>query len=160
MSTCTEEILVNPIDESFKDEVARKIGSEEIKPCFTCGACTGVCPVREVTSDFDPRLIIHWIVLGLRDKVLGSDLIWLCCLCDSCFHVCPQQIRFRRVALELRNMAIEQGYVNEEFLKRFETVKPWLQDLCRRTLFFRVRDGFEGPHTIPCWRKYTAGKEP
>jgi heterodisulfide reductase subunit C len=153
------EFDYDQLDPAFKDEVARRIGREEIKPCFTCGACTGICPVREVVEDFDPRLIIHWIVLGMKDKVLGSDLIWLCCLCDSCYYVCPQQIRFRRVALELRDMAREEGYVSEDFLEKLKTVRPFLNDLCRRTLLHRVREGVHGPQVMPCWRKNTAGKE-
>lgn len=153
-----QELDYDQLDPGFKDEVAKRIGREEIKPCFTCGACTGICPVREVVEDFDPRLIIHWIVLGMKERVLGSDLIWLCCLCDSCYHVCPQQIRFRRVALELREMAREEGYVSEDFLERLKNVEPFLNDLCRRTLFHRVRDGFHGPHLMPCWRKNTAGE--
>jgi heterodisulfide reductase subunit C len=28
-------------DPGFKDLVARKIGLQEIKPCYTCGSCTG-----------------------------------------------------------------------------------------------------------------------
>jgi len=152
-----QEVVCSGLDDKFKDQVAKRIGLEEIKPCFTCGACSGVCPVREVMEDFDPRSIIHWIVLGMKERVLGGDLIWFCCLCDSCYHVCPQQIRFRRVALELRNMAVEEGYVNEGFLTRLKTIEPFLNDLCRRTLFHKVREGFQGPHQMPCWRKHTAG---
>jgi heterodisulfide reductase subunit C len=154
-----DEIAYNRLDGTFTKEVADRIGLEEITPCFTCGACTGVCPVREVVEDFDPRLIIHWIVLGMKEKVLGSDLIWFCCLCDTCYHVCPQQIRFRRVALELRNMAVEEGYVTDDFLKRVESLDPFLNDLCRRMMFHAVRDGFHGPHKMPCWRKRTGGGE-
>ena len=71
-----EDILYNKLDPHFKDEIAEKIGLEEIKPCFTCGSCTGACPVREVIDDFDPRLIIHNILLGMRKEVLSSNLIW------------------------------------------------------------------------------------
>jgi heterodisulfide reductase subunit C len=148
-----EDILYNKLDCNFKDEVAEKIGLEEIKPCFTCGSCTGVCPVREVIDDFDPRLIIHNILLGMRKEVLSSDLIWFCCLCNACFYVCPQEIRFSRVAIELRKMAVAEGYVDQKLLDRLEVVKPYLQELCRRTIFQKVKEGFCGPHTMSCWRK-------
>jgi heterodisulfide reductase subunit C len=150
-----EAIVLSELDTSFKDEVAEKIGLEAIKPCYTCGSCTGVCPVHEVVEDFDPRLIIHMILLGMRKQVLSSDLIWFCCLCNSCFFVCPQGIKFSRVATELREMAMAEGYVNEAFLKKLEVVNPYLQDLCRRTMFLKVREGLCGPHTMPCWRKHT-----
>jgi heterodisulfide reductase subunit C len=102
-----------------------------------------VCPVHEVIEDFDPRRMIHMILLGMRKEVLSSDLIWFCCLCNSCFFVCPQQIRFSRVATELRKLAVD------------EDLNPYLQDLCRRTLFGKVKEGFCGSHTMPCWRKHT-----
>lgn len=154
-----QEILLNQCDSGFSEEIASRIGLEEIRPCFTCGACTGVCPVRLVVEEFDPRLIIHWVVLGMKDRVLGSDLIWFCCLCDSCYHVCPQKIRFSRVAIGVRNMAKEDGHVSEDFLRRLTSIEIFLTDLCRRTLFQKVKEGFHGSHNMPCWRKYTTGKE-
>jgi len=154
-----EEIVSLHRGQGFAEEVARRVGLDEIRPCFTCGSCIAVCPVREVVEDFDPRLIIHSIALGMREKVLGSDLIWFCCLCNSCYHVCPQKIRFSRVARELRKMAIEEGYVDGEFLEELESIEGYLIDLCRRTLFRRVRDGFHGFHRIPCWRKETGAIE-
>ncbi len=150
-----EDLFFDDLDPYFKDEVAEKIGLEEIKPCYTCGSCTGICPVHEVIEDFDPRRMIHMILLGMRKEVLSSDLIWFCCLCNSCFFVCPQEIKFSRVATELRKMAMDQGYVDEGFLKKLEQVNPYLQDLCRRTMFLKVREGFCGSHTMPCWRKHT-----
>jgi len=148
-------VVFDELDHHFKDEVAEKIGLESIKPCYTCGSCTAVCPVHEVIQDFDPRRIIHMILLGMRKEVLGSDLLWFCCLCNSCYFVCPQKIKFARVATELRMLAEQEGYVDKVLLERLETLHPYLQDLCRRTLFAKVRDGFFGPHTMPCWRKHT-----
>ncbi|MDQ7838881.1 MAG: 4Fe-4S dicluster domain-containing protein [Thermodesulfobacteriota bacterium] len=151
-----ETVLLTQADPNFKYEIAGKIGLEEIKPCYSCGSCTGVCPVREVIEDFDPRRIIHMIVLGMRDEVLSSDLIWFCCLCNSCYFVCPQGIKFARIATELQKMALAEGRVDDDFLKRLEPVKACLQDLCRRTMFMKVKEGLRGTHIMPCWRKYTA----
>ena len=86
-----DTITLNKMDPDFKNEIAEKIGLQEIKPCYSCGSCTGVCPVREVVDDFDPRRLIHMIILGLRDQVLSSDLIWFCCQCNSCFFVGPRK---------------------------------------------------------------------
>ena len=120
-----EKVFLQKADPGFKDEIAEKIGLEVIKPCYSCASCTSVCPVHEVIADFDPRRIIHMIVLGMREEVLSSDLIWFCCLCNSCY------------------------------LNRLEPVNAFLQDLCRRTMFAKVREGLRGPQTMPCWRKYT-----
>lgn len=156
MESLVDALPLSAADSTFKDEIAKKIGLEEIKPCYSCGSCTGVCPVREVIEDFDPRRIIHMIVLGLKKEVLSSDLIWFCARCNSCYFVCPQGIRFSRIASELQKLAVKEGFVTEDFLKRFQPVKAYLQDLCRRTMFGKVKEGFCGAHKLPCWRKYTA----
>ncbi len=157
-SDIMEKVFLKKADPKFKDEIAEKIGLEEIKPCYSCASCTGVCPVREIIDDFDPRRIIHMIILGMRDEVLSSDLIWFCCLCNSCYFVCPQEIRFSRIAKELQKLALAEGYVDDEFLKGLEPVNDFLQDLCRRTMFGKVKEGLRGPHTMPCWREYTVDK--
>jgi heterodisulfide reductase subunit C len=139
----------------FRDEVAAKIGLQEIKPCYTCGSCTGVCPVRGVIDDFDPRRLIHMIIMGMREEILSSDLIWFCCRCNSCYFVCPQGIRFSRIADELQKTAVAEGYADEEFLKRLAPVQDYLIDLCRRTMFDKVKHGLRGPQKMPCWLKNT-----
>jgi heterodisulfide reductase subunit C len=153
-----EKIDLNTVESDFRKDVAARIGLEKIDPCYSCGSCTGVCPVREVVEDFDPRRLIHMIVLGMKKEVLSSDLIWFCCLCNSCYSVCPQGIRFSRVARELQKMAVDEGYVNEGFPGEFEKVDGYLKDLCRRTMFGKVREGFRGTHKMPCWRKYTENR--
>jgi heterodisulfide reductase subunit C len=145
-------------DSNFSLLVAEKIGLEVIKPCYTCGSCTGICPVREVVDDFDPRRLIHMVMLGMKKEVLSSDLIWLCCLCNSCYIVCPQGIRFSRVAKELQKMAVEEEYVKEDFLKEIDGINVYLQDMCRRTMFQKVKQGFRGTHKMPCWQKMTEDK--
>jgi heterodisulfide reductase subunit C len=95
----------------------------------------------------------------MKKEVLSSDLIWFCCLCNSCYYVCPQGIRFSRVAKELQKMAIDEGYVKDDFLKGMEKINGYLQDLCRRTMFRKVKHGFWGPHKMPCWEKTTGDRE-
>lgn len=155
MESLADALSLSTADRTFKDEIAKRIGLEEIKPCYSCGSCSGVCPVKQVIEDFDPRRIVHMILLGLREEVLSSDLIWFCCKCNSCYFVCPQGIRFSRIAAELQKTAIQQGYVKEGFLEGLAPIKTFLQDLCRRTMFSKVRDGLRGNHAMPCWRKHT-----
>jgi len=69
-------ISTNDLDPAFKFEIANVPGNELVKHCFTCGACTAVCPVNNVCSEFDPRKIIHMIILGLKKRVLSSKNIW------------------------------------------------------------------------------------
>ncbi len=153
-------LFLDRLDLHFAEQIAKKLGIDGIKSCYSCNACTSVCPVREVIEDFDPRKIMHMVLMGMRDEVLSSDLIWFCCSCNSCAYACPQCIRFSRVASELQDAAVAGGYVDESFLARLAPVKDVLQELCRRTMFLKVRDGFRGYHTMPCWRKNTSGPAP
>ena len=41
------------------------------------------------------------------------------------------------------------------FLEEFRKLDPYLKDVCRRTMFGKVRGGFHGTHKMPCWRKFT-----
>jgi NADPH-dependent glutamate synthase beta subunit-like oxidoreductase len=84
-------------------------GGELVKRCFDCGTCTGVCPVSQSGSGFDPRRILHMIRLGLKDQLLSSSVIWHCTHCDSCAFICPQDVRFSSVVDVLREMAIARG---------------------------------------------------
>jgi len=150
-----DTVIIDQTDPDFKNEIAEKIGLQEIKPCNSCGSCTGVCPVREVVDDFDPRRLIHMIIMGMRQQVLSSELIWLCCQCNSCYFVCPQLIRFSRIATELQKIAVAEGFVDDVFLERLLPVYDYLADLCRRTMFGKVQQGLRGPQTMPCWQKNT-----
>jgi heterodisulfide reductase subunit C len=118
-----EEIWLNQLDPEFKFEVAKRLGGESLKACFACGACTGACPVKGVNEAFDPRKIIRMIMLGMKEEVLNSGLIWHCCLCNTCAFVCPQNVKFSEVMAVLREMAIENGYVHpsfEQVIKRID----------------------------------------
>ena len=100
------------LDPRFKFVLADIPGAEEIRRCFTCGSCTGICPVSRESSVYDPRKIIHMVIIGLRDRLLSSEMIWRCTLCDTCQFVCPQGIRMSNVINALRQMAITGEYVD------------------------------------------------
>jgi heterodisulfide reductase subunit C2 len=100
---------INDGDPGFKDEVAAQPGGEGLKSCFGCAACTARCPVGGQRPGYDPRRIIRMTLLGRRQEVLASPLIWLCSTCYSCSEVCPQQVRFTDVLTAIKNIAAKQG---------------------------------------------------
>ena len=111
MAKAKEYIRISELDQEFKFEVSRRSGGENIKACFACGACDGGCPVRKIYSDYHPRKIIHMVLLGMKDKVLSSPLIWLCSTCYTCYERCPQNVKLCEVMNVLKNMAAEAGHV-------------------------------------------------
>jgi heterodisulfide reductase subunit C len=103
-------ISLNKCDPGFKYEVAAEPGGAGIKACFSCAACSARCPVGGHREAYDPRRIIRMTLLGQREEVLSSPLIWLCSACYSCQEVCPQEVRFTDVLTAIKNIASRAGY--------------------------------------------------
>ena len=123
------EVLVNKLDPSFKFEVSSHPGGENLKSCFACGACTGGCPASEADNAYDPRKIIRMILLGMKEKVLSSDIIWLCSMCFNCSFHCPQDVQFVKVMAVLRQMAVKEGYAAPSFLKNVQEIDRLTQTI-------------------------------
>ena len=122
-------IVLNELDPKFKYEVAEQPGGENIKVCFSCGLCTASCPVADITPEFNPRKIIHMVLLGMRKEVLSSDVIWFCIQCYSCQAHCPQNVDFSDVMKGLRVMAIKEGYVHPSFADKVKEIDAFSQKL-------------------------------
>ncbi len=123
-------ITSKEINNSFSAEVTALPGGSFLNDCFSCGACSGACPVSQAIPEFDPRKIIHMVRMGLKERLLGSDLLWFCSSCRGCVFVCPQDVRFADIVGALRRLAIEQGYVSEEDLRRKGKVAWVERDKC------------------------------
>ena len=122
-------IMLNELDPKFKYEVAEQPGGENIKLCFSCGLCTAGCPISEIDENYNPRKIIHMVLLGMRQQVLSSDIIWLCSLCYTCYAHCPQNVKFTDVMRALRTMAVKEGYVHPSFPDRIKEIDNLSQKL-------------------------------
>jgi len=114
--------LVTKLDPKFKDEVSKVPGGQNIKRCYQCGTCNVGCPVREIEEKYNPRKIIRMTVLGMKERVLSSDFIWLCSACYTCEERCPQDVRIADVMNALKNLAVNEGFVHSSFAKRAELV--------------------------------------
>jgi len=114
--------MLNELDPKFKYEVAEQPGGENIKVCFSCGLCTAGCPISEIDENYNPRKIIHMVLLGMRQQVLSTDFIWLCSLCYTCYAHCPQNVKFTDVMRALRTMAVKEGYVHPSFPDRIKEI--------------------------------------
>jgi heterodisulfide reductase subunit C len=53
--------------------------------------------------------------LGLRDRVLKSETLWLCAACFTCTDRCPQDVEVANVIRVFRNLAAESGCVPQVF---------------------------------------------
>ncbi len=128
-----EPIKASELDPKFKYELAKIHGSERILRCFQCGTCTSDCPVARFTDNYRPRTLIHMAQLGLKDRVLNSDTLWLCAACFTCTDRCPQEIEVANVIRVFRNLAVEKGCIPQVF-------KDQAQSLLESGYAFKVPD--------------------
>ena len=108
--TRKEMILkVSDIDPKFKYEISKLPGAENVLLCFQCGTCTADCPIARFNDLYRPRKLIRMVQLGLKDKLLSNDVIWLCSTCFTCIDHCPQDVGIADIVRTLRNLTTKEG---------------------------------------------------
>ena len=92
----------------FKEaaDIIKEAGGEELKLCYQCGLCTGVCPWNTVRS-FLVRRIIHQAQLGLVD--FEDEDMWRCVTCHACVERCPRGVGIIDVMRAIRRGITELG---------------------------------------------------
>ena len=118
------------LNSAFNGEVTSLPGGEHLNSCFACGACSGICPVSQAIPEFDPRKIIHMIRMGMKERLLTSDMLWYCSGCRSCVFVCPQDVSFADIMGAVSKLALKEGYVSEEDLIEKGKAAEVNRDLC------------------------------
>lgn len=113
--TTKEPIKASELNPKFKYKLMKMHGGEKLLKCFQCGTCTSDCPVARYSDSYRPRVLIRMASLGLRDRVLKSDTLWLCAGCFTCTDRCPQGVEVASVIRVLRNLAAEEGMVPQVF---------------------------------------------
>ncbi|MDD5082314.1 MAG: (Fe-S)-binding protein, partial [Dehalococcoidales bacterium] len=87
-------------------DIIKEAGGEELKLCYQCGLCTGVCPWNKVRS-FLVRRIMHQAQLGVVD--FEDEDMWLCVTCRACVERCPRGVNIIDVMKALRRGITEMG---------------------------------------------------
>jgi Fe-S oxidoreductase len=80
--------MKNRLDPNLYQEVSQ-FGARDMEICMQCGNCSASCPLSDGNDTF-PRKIYRYLQLGLRDKLLGSPVPWLCYYCGECNKDCPR----------------------------------------------------------------------
>jgi ferredoxin len=97
MAEEVKEIKVNRKD--------RKIGNlapEVADRCYTCGTCSGGCPItgfvpiEGAQGTWDVRKAVRAIVFGMEQELIDSRFPWVCTLCGRCEFQCPMGIKLLR----------------------------------------------------------------
>ena len=88
--------------------VVEKMSDVDLSRCYQCQKCTSGCPVAKLTQS-PPSEIVRRLQLGAGDELLGSDIIWMCLSCETCYERCPMEINIASVMDALRSLSLERG---------------------------------------------------
>jgi len=101
-------IKAEELDPKFKYEMSKIHGAEKLMLCFQCGTCTADCPISRFSDFYRPRKIARMVQLGLRDRLLSDDALWLCSTCFTCVDHCPQGVEIAGIVRALRNLTVKE----------------------------------------------------
>ena len=93
---------------TFRKQVENACG-QKVSACFQCEKCTNGCPVT-FAMDIAPHKLVRSVHLGLKDKVLNSDTIWVCASCETCTTRCPNGIDIASLMDALRQISQAEGF--------------------------------------------------
>ena len=105
--------------------------------CYQCAKCSTGCPISD-EMDMLPHQVIHLLSLGMGDRALDKNTIWICAGCYTCAVRCPNDINITAVMDDLRAQALEAGLPcpNPEVLKFH---RAFLNDVARRGRIHEMR---------------------
>lgn len=64
---------------------------DQVQACLQCGTCSGICPFGYL-MDYPPSKMISALRAGVFEKVIKTDMVWMCVSCYACTNSCPAQI--------------------------------------------------------------------
>ncbi len=90
----------------------KAIDLEKLTPelCFQCNRCSSGCPTAYY-MDYKPAQIIHLLRMDQTEKVLQSEAIWYCVLCETCTARCPQGVDIAQVMTSAKGLANKAGII-------------------------------------------------
>ncbi len=97
-----ESLDLSNLAERRKTSIFSGILSEtHLQACFTCGTCSGGCPLTgmESTKDegLDARKVIRMAAFGMDQEVIDSRFVWICTGCERCVAGCPMGVKLVKV---------------------------------------------------------------
>ena len=112
--------IMATINPKLLKEIKKYSGRDfNIDACFNCGNCTAVCPLSTSKTQF-PRSLIRYGQVGLKDKILQSDSLWICSYCNDCSDTCPRDAAPGEFVAAARKWAISE-YDVTGFAKLFNS---------------------------------------
>lgn len=93
-----------------KDEITKK--TKEVEVCFKCSACSIFCPITLNVEKYDlENAFIAQLFKGDNPDILND--VWMCCACEKCIVVCPQDADPTEVFTNLKQLSYQEGSAPE-----------------------------------------------
>ena len=77
--------------EMFKSSLYKLPDGDRIQACLQCGTCSGVCPFGYL-MDYPPSKMISALRASMFDKIINTNMVWMCVSCYACTTSCPAKI--------------------------------------------------------------------
>ena len=117
--------LASALDRSAGFLTGLKLASGvDVLDCYQCGKCSAGCPLNRA-MDFTPHKIIRMLQLGLEEKALSAESIWVCVGCDTCYARCPKGVNIPKVMETLRIEAKKRGKISVKTVDIFTSSFLW-----------------------------------
>jgi heterodisulfide reductase subunit C len=101
-------------DTGFLEELRKEVGDQEPDVCFQCMRCTSGCDAFRFQPSYKPHQLVGFARLGLKERMVGSEIIWNCTTCHYCREVCPQKVAPVEVVKAARRVAVREGRAVED----------------------------------------------
>ncbi|NHI94239.1 MAG: hypothetical protein EAX96_17235 [Candidatus Lokiarchaeota archaeon] len=88
-----------------KNEIIKSSPAYEI--CYKCSACAKFCPITANVSKYD---IENSFIVQLfsADKPEALNDVWMCCSCEKCVAICPQDADPTHVFTNLKEKSYKE----------------------------------------------------
>jgi heterodisulfide reductase subunit C len=120
MTGLAQTINLNAADD-FTQQVEAASGAN-ILACYQCRKCSSGCPAT-AGSDLRPHELVMMALLGQKEPLLRSRMIWDCTSCHTCATRCPQQVDIAALNDALRQISRQEGLVSGQ------TTSPAFNDI-------------------------------
>ncbi|MCU0276475.1 MAG: 4Fe-4S dicluster domain-containing protein [Acidobacteria bacterium] len=115
------------VNENVLAEI-KKLGAFDLEACYSCGTCSGICPLSKEAASF-PRRLLRYAQLGLEKRILAAPEPWLCYYCGECSETCPRQAEPAALMMALRRFATRKyslGRMADAVYSSLASVFTWL----------------------------------
>lgn len=115
-------IKISKTNIKFRQRLMEEPGVENLMLCYQCGICTADCPIAMRVEEFRPRKIARLAAFGQKERLLMSDLVWLCAGCYTCYERCPENVRVSEIVSALRRLALREGVIHPTYKALMENI--------------------------------------